>query len=134
MAGTQIRWRSVGRGAAIAAAVIAGIFSLPALLGNDKPPPVPPDVGLAPPAAAPQAAAAPPPASSASPSRSSHHRMARRRPHRRRSHPRRQRSHTDRRHYTHHDQPRATPAPSSYSPPVYSDVPAPPRPEFGFER
>src|SRR5436190_23513449 len=48
MAGRQIRWRSVGRAAAVAAAVIAGIISLPALLGSDKPPPVPADVGLAP--------------------------------------------------------------------------------------
>ena len=35
--GRQIRWQSVGRAAAIAAAVIAGIVSLPALLGSDRP-------------------------------------------------------------------------------------------------
>jgi hypothetical protein len=51
MAGRQIRWRSAGRAAAIAVAVIAGIISLPALLGSDRPPPVPDDVGVAPPSA-----------------------------------------------------------------------------------
>jgi hypothetical protein len=58
----QIRWASVGRVAAIVAAAIAGILSLPALLGGDAPPPVPPDVGLtqAPIPAAPPAAPQPP--------------------------------------------------------------------------
>ena len=46
----QLRWASVGRVAAIAAAVVAGVAGLPALLGSDRPPPVPADVGLAPPA------------------------------------------------------------------------------------
>jgi hypothetical protein len=43
----QLRWASVGRAVAIAAAVIAAIAGLPALLGSDRPPPVPADVGLA---------------------------------------------------------------------------------------
>src|SRR2546423_1240045 len=61
MAGRQIRWRSVGRAAAGAAAVIAGVISLPALLRSDKTPPVPADVGLAPtPASAPVASPAEP--------------------------------------------------------------------------
>jgi hypothetical protein len=62
MAGRQIRWASVGRIAAIAAAALAGIASLPALLGGDAPPPVPADVGLAPPPTTnPNPTAAPPP-------------------------------------------------------------------------
>ena len=52
MPGRQIRWARVGRIAAIAAAGVLGIASLPALLGGDAPPPVPPDVGLAPPISA----------------------------------------------------------------------------------
>jgi hypothetical protein len=48
VAGRQIRWASLGRVAAIAAAVLAAIVSLPALLGGERPPPVPGDVGLVP--------------------------------------------------------------------------------------
>jgi len=61
--GRQIRWSSVGRAAAIAAAAIAGVAALPALLGGDRPPPVPADVGLVPPpAGSPVTAPAGPPA------------------------------------------------------------------------
>jgi len=48
MAGRQIRWPGVGRVAVIGAAVIAAIAALPALMGSDRPPPVPEDVGLLP--------------------------------------------------------------------------------------
>jgi hypothetical protein len=58
MAGRQIRWPGVGRVAVIGAAVIAAIAALPALMGSDRPPPVPADVGLLPP----PSASAPPPA------------------------------------------------------------------------
>ncbi len=52
----------MGRVAAIVAAAIAGIASLPALLGSGAPPPVPPDVGLTPaPASLDPPAAFPPP-------------------------------------------------------------------------
>ena len=47
MSGRRIRWANAGRAAAIAAAVLAGLATLPALLGEDKPPPLPEDVGLA---------------------------------------------------------------------------------------
>jgi hypothetical protein len=46
MAGRRIRWANAGRAAAIAAAVLAGLATLPALLGEDEPPPLPEDVGL----------------------------------------------------------------------------------------
>jgi hypothetical protein len=140
VAGRQIRWRSVGRAAAIAAAAIAGIISLPALLGSDKPPPVPPDVGLRPapaeptPAATPQAAASPDTPPPAVPKRApgNRHRLAERNRHREQSHPDRERRHP--RHQQHNPLPETTPAPTpSYTPPVYSYVPPPP-PEFGIER
>src|SRR5215204_6209442 len=56
MAGRQIRWPGVERVAVIGAAVIAAIAAFPALMGSDRPPPVPADVGLVPlpPAPAPQ--------------------------------------------------------------------------------
>ena len=47
MPGRRIRWANAGRAAAIAAAVLAGLATLPALLGEDEPPPLPEDVGLA---------------------------------------------------------------------------------------
>jgi hypothetical protein len=46
MAGRRIRWANAGRAAAIAAAVLAGLATLPALLREDEPPPLPEDVGL----------------------------------------------------------------------------------------
>jgi len=51
----------VGRVVAVAAAAIAGILSLPALLGSEAPPPVPADVGLAPSPASVEATADPAP-------------------------------------------------------------------------
>jgi hypothetical protein len=47
MTGRRIRWGSLVRLAAVAAAVLAGLAVLPALLGSDEPPPLPEDVGLA---------------------------------------------------------------------------------------
>src|SRR5512139_724201 len=44
----RVRWAKLGRVAAIAVAGVAGIAALPALLGGDRPPPVPADVGLTP--------------------------------------------------------------------------------------
>lgn len=58
VAGRKIRWANAGRAAAIAAAVLAGLASLPALLGGDEPPPLPEDVGLA--QVAPSSVTAPP--------------------------------------------------------------------------
>jgi hypothetical protein len=145
MAGRQIRWQSVGRAAAVVAAVIAGIVSLPALLGSDKPPPVPADVGLvapsAPPVPAPPPTATSPPPGPPAPQRS-RHRLAKRnparersRPHRERSHPRRKRSHLHSRRHSH--RPDVTPAPvttATYAPPVYSYIPPPAPDDFGIER
>jgi hypothetical protein len=145
--GRQIRWGSVGKAAAIVAAAIAGIASLPALLGSDRPPPVPPDVGLAPPpTSAPlQAPVTPPPARSTppTPTRRDHHRLAKRKRDRERSHPRRERSHPDRehphphrKHARHPHEPDAPPvaSPPAYAPPVYSYVPPPSQGEFQIER
>jgi hypothetical protein len=140
--GRQIRWQTAGRAAAIAIAVLAGIISLPALLGSDRPPPVPADVGLAPPPeepvpvrvpAATSAATSRPPKQAKDGRRRLTGRQPRpdrprpRRSHRRRSHPRRSR---------HQDAPEAVvpPSTSTYTPPVYSYVPPAARPEFGFER
>src|SRR3954466_11680414 len=91
VAGRQIRWASVGRAAAVVAAAIAGIVSLPALLGSDAPPPVPADVGLA---QAPlttqpapvKARATPPRASRPKPLRPTGNRLAQRRPRHRLAH------------------------------------------------
>jgi len=150
MAGRQIRWRSVGRAAAVAAAVIAGIISLPALLGSDKPPPVPADVGLAPtPASAPVASPAEPvdpnAATKTDPDGSGKFLRDRRRnsPRRRlategknrgRSHSRREGPHPDSKP-DHRPDP-APPPPSLpvQSPPAYSYVPPPSPGEFHFER
>ncbi len=138
MARLQIRWQSVGRAAAIAAAVIAGIVSLPALLGSDRPPPVPPDVGLrpAPVASAPPPAPGPDPAPPAAPKREPgvHHRLVKRR---HRPHPRPHRGRPRPAHHGHSRPPQTAPPPvtaPTYVPPVYSYVPPPPRSEFGIER
>jgi hypothetical protein len=135
----------VGRAAGIGAAVVAGIISLPALLGSDRPPPVPPDVGLAPPPAEPvQAAVPPPPAppirAPKRPGRGDHRLATRKRP-RERSRPRRKRS--ERRDGSHRRsgpaqrdtaETAAAPAPPIYVPPVYPYVPPPSSGEFQFER
>src|SRR3954463_9998393 len=90
VAGRQIRWSSVGRVAAVVAAAIAGIVSLPALLGSDAPPPVPPDVGITPaPVAAtpaPVEAPTPPPPAPKPKRRQSAHRVVHHRPPARRRH------------------------------------------------
>jgi hypothetical protein len=134
----------VGRAVAIAAAVVAGIVSLPALLGSDRPPPVPPDVGLAPPEAADPIPANSVPVEPATAGgqkdRPGRHHPARRHPARshlvrehqgrgkrsRQSHPGRQ----------HEDQPVAEasppPAPAYVPAPIYS--PPPQSGEFRFER
>jgi hypothetical protein len=147
MRGRQIRWGSVGRAAAIAAAAIAGIVSLPAVLGSDKPPPVPADVGLAPqpqarvPVAGPAEPALPNPASKAHPGGSGEffrhirnnspkgRRLGRKAPNRRRSskvsHPRAE-------HAPPTPPPPSSPVPAS--PPVYSYVPPASSGEFRFER
>jgi hypothetical protein len=131
MGAGQIRWRSVGRAGAIAVAVIGGLIALPSLLGGGDPPPVPPDVGLAPPS---PAALPPAPAQ---------HRLAKGgEPHSQRHPPRRHsrpaRSRPDGRHRGRdRPQPRPT-APqatsTAYSPPVYSYPPPPSPGEFHFER
>jgi hypothetical protein len=126
----------VGRAAAIGAAVIAGIVSLPALLGSDRPPAVPPDVGLTPrPAVDPipaGAAAIEPPAPPAPKERSVDRRPAK--PHVVREHsarPKRSRHHG---HHRERPRPKASPPP----PPIYAPAPVyvpPPQPgEFRFER
>jgi hypothetical protein len=116
----------VGRAVGIAVAVVAGIISLPALLGSDRPPAVPADVGLAPPPAEPVPADVPattPAAMPRPPKRAKGGRQHRRK----RSHPR---------HHPHRDAPEAAvpPSTSAYTPPVYSYIPPAARPEFGFER
>jgi hypothetical protein len=115
----------------IAIAVIAGIVSLPALLGSDRPAPVPADVGLAPPPAEPVPADVPAATPAAMPRPPKQAKGARHR--RKRSHPR---------HSPHREAPETvvppstsvSPSTSAYTPPVYSYVPPPARPEFGFER
>jgi hypothetical protein len=137
MAGRQIRWQSVGRVAAIAAAVIAGIVSLPALLGSDKPPPVPSDVGLAPPSAS-----APAHASLSNPApkgdRGGSGDFVR---HIRKKSPRDRSSDRPKRRHVHpharQRRPSESPAPPSLpvpAPPVYSYVPPPTPDQFGIER
>jgi hypothetical protein len=122
----QIRWASVGRVATIVAAVIAGVLSLPALLGGDAPPPVPPDVGLTP---SPVATAVPPPAQPTVPQRvpKPHHRKPPR--------PKLVKRTPARRHDHHH---KSSPPDVAALPPVPTYVPSyapPPRPgEFQFER
>jgi hypothetical protein len=131
--GSQIRWASVGRVAAIVAAALAGIASLPALLGGDAPPPVPPDVGLAPPpvaAASIPGADASPPVPAAKPAK-------RRRGHRHAPRPTSHRAGHGRRHRRHHGHATdgaTSEAPSAiYGPaPLYSPAPAPG--EFRIER
>ena len=154
MTGRQIRWQSVGRAAAIVAAGIAGIASLPALLGSDKPRPVPPDVGLmSPPASAalppsPQSPAATPQSqasrrqSRASTGRRPHSRLAerrrRRRPDRHGAREERKPGHwhrgegSDRGDVT--PPPPPAPVAPAYSPPTYSYLPPPNPGEFTFER
>ena len=133
----------MGRALGIAVAVVAGIISLPALLGSDRPPPVPADVGLAPPPAEPVPTHLPAATPAALPRPSKLAKGGRRRvtghkpdldrPGFSGSH-RRKRSH--RRHSPHREAPEAVvpPSTSAYTPPVYSYVPPPARPEFGFER
>ena len=127
MSGRQIRWASVGRVAAIVAAAIAGIISLPALLGGDAPPPVPSDVGLAPPPIASMAPHAPqPPAPPPQHVTKPHHHNPPRPKLVKRTHRRR-----------HHHQ-KSSPPDGASLPPVPTYVPSyapPPRPgEFQFER
>jgi hypothetical protein len=125
VAGRQIRWATVGRFGGIALAIIIGIASIPALLGSDRPPAIPPDVGLAPPPQTVQLAPptdAPPasPAPAPQPGRSDR-RLARRERPRERPLPRRER-HPRERHRGHHlEQTPDQPAPVySYSPPPSS--------------
>jgi hypothetical protein len=125
---------------AIAAAVIAGIVSLPALLGSDRPPPVPPDVGLRPPPAQPVPAVVPPapdPAASPRPGAPGRDRRDRRLAARKRRRERSRRKHQrPRRRSRAHgaDWSNAAPSPPPYAPPVYSHVPPPSHGEFEFER
>jgi hypothetical protein len=133
----------VGRAVGIAVAVLAGIISLPALLGSDRPPPVPADVGLAPPPAEPVPGEVPAATPAAMPRPPKQVKGGRRRltgrnprldrPDSSASH-RRKRSHP--RHGPHRDAPEAAvpPSTSAYTPPVYSYIPPAARPEFGFER
>src|SRR3954465_10718049 len=139
MTGRQIRWGTVGRAAAVVAAAIAGIVSLPALLGSDAPPPVPPDVGLTPPVAS--APMSPVPSAPVRPRAG--HRLARHRQRRERSRDRRERSHPrpehphGRRpdHRRNGDSTAAGPSgPIVTAPPVYSYVPPPSSEAFGIER
>jgi hypothetical protein len=134
MAGRQIRWMSLGKVVAIAAAAIVGIVSLPALLGSDAPPPVPPDVGLSPapvatvPLPAQRSAGLPPVAPKPRPAK---HPLARHERVRERPHPHRERPHD------HHkaDNTRAPPTtlPPTSSSPVYSQAPPPAPGEFQIE-
>jgi hypothetical protein len=125
-------------------AVIAGIVSLPALLGSDKPPPVPPDVGLTPtPAtvAAPAVEELPNKAPTAGPGgRGKFFRHTRKNSPRRRSSrgQRHERTHRSARHsHARQGNSERTYAPPSlpvFSPPVYSYVPPPTPGEFQIER
>jgi len=141
VAGRQIRWASVGRAAAVVAAAIAGIVSLPALLGSDAPPPVPADVGLA---QAPlttqpapvKARATPPRASRPKPLRPTGNRLAQRRPRHRLAHRRPPHHHLHHAHAS-HDHASTPSAPAQAPSPAYIPAPAysPPLPgEFQFER
>src|SRR5215211_5137769 len=125
MAGRQIRWGTVGRVAAVVAAAIAGIASLPALLGNDAPPPLPSDVGLTPPPVSTPAVVPHMPPTAVSRPQREHHRQSGRARDPGRSHPRRERTHQGADQRARRG---ATPTASaipSYSPPVYSYVPPP---------
>ena len=124
----------MGRIAAIAAAAIVGIASLPALLGGDAPPPVPADVGVAPPATG--APPAPPPVAPvvvAPPSDDAPAppRLAKRRRAREPAHPLKERTRP-----RHHRPQEVDPAPPPpvHNPPVYSYVPPPSPGEFHIER
>ena len=133
----------MGRAVAIAAAVVAGIVSLPALLGSDRPPPVPSDVGLAPPPATDPVAADParvgPPTAAAPKDRPGRHHTARRDPaesHLVRTHQggkRSRQSHPGREHAAQPvAEPSPPPAPTYVPAPIYSPPPQPG--EFRFER
>src|SRR4051794_29474796 len=132
MAPRQIRWGTVGRVAAVAAAGITGIVSLPALLASGSPPPVPSDVGLAPPpTTASQPLFNPPSAPPAHPRR----RLAHRSTVRERPHPPGKRSHPHRvRGADHAPPPSGSASSPAYPAPVYSYVPPSRHEEFGFER
>jgi hypothetical protein len=124
--------------------VIAGIVSLPALIGSDKPPPVPPDVGLAPAPAnngASAETAVPNPAPKAdadgvgkffrhtrknSPRRRSSRGQRHERAHRSARHSHARQGNSERTH--------APPSLPVFSPPVYSYVPPPTPGEFQIER
>ena len=142
VAGRRIRWGTAGRAAAIGAAGIAAIFSLPALLGNDRPPPVPDDVGLVPPPAAaptppapiqsaieplgPEPSTAPRPVKVHKPANGrSHHRRGVQRHDRHPQHPRN----------TAHKHPAISPAQSAPPSPTYVPAypPPPARGEFAIE-
>jgi hypothetical protein len=129
----------VGRAAAIAAAVIAGIASLPALLGSDRPPPLPADVGLVPPPQAADAAVAAPAARPAAGDRvkprADHPDLALAADRRSRSHGRRRkRTHPPRHARPAQPAPAISAQPSSAAPPAYSYVPPPSSGEFRIER
>jgi len=142
VAGRQIRWASLGRVAAIAAAVLAAIVSLPALLGGERPPPVPADVGLAPPAVAEPVAPAVMPAETSQPVANPEHlqpkgknRLRKRDANTgRREQPRRDLRSPHRKHRNEGGEQVArapAPAPTYVPAPVYSP---PPPGEFRFER
>ena len=148
MPGRQIRWASAGKIAAIAAAALAGVASLPAVLGSDAPPPVPADVGVvappsgAPPAAAPTEARLPTPSSSAPGSekrlvKEGKQRRRRKQPHRHGVRVREQREHPHRireQSHRHAEDPPSVPAlPLTVAPPVYSQAPPPSPGEFRIE-
>src|SRR4051794_11994308 len=133
MAPRQIRWGTLGRVLAVVAAAVAGIVSLPALLGSDSPPPVPADVGLAP---APTTASQSPliPQSPSMPPARPRRRLAHRSRVRERTHPPPKRSHPHRNQGRHDAQPPSGPASvPSYPAPVYSYVPPSRHEDFGFE-
>jgi hypothetical protein len=145
MAGRRIRWASAGKLAAIGAAAVIGIASLPALLGGDAPPPVPADVGLVPPPPTNSVPTAVPsaPMTPATPPRAAHrdhHRdlalADRRRDHddRKRDHSGKDRDRGGAVNKTAPPTPTVTVTPPAYArPPVYSYVPPPDRGEFQIE-
>ncbi len=141
----------MGRVAAIVAAAIAGIASLPALLGSDAPPPVPPDVGLTPPAnSAPLPASGEPPLLSPSstakphprhhgPGRDSrahaHPRRANAHPLPEQAHPRREQAHPRPDHRHREEGERGEPSPPAYTPaPAYPNPSSSGSGEFRIER
>ena len=137
MAGRKIRWANAGRAAAIAAAVLAGLASLPALLGGDEPPPLPEDVGLAqvapPPVAVPPAPVAPVPAKPPKADRARNKRLAAREAAAARRDPRRSKRENDSA-----GDDSDTVAPAVTFIPAYGPTPSypaiPPREAFDFER